>query len=80
MKLEVAFITEEQVIACVLDADAVEPTRVSGTRVNGLRYRRDFFQGTLFAVVRQAGSRSVVITAYWGDGDRRGKPTRRRPL
>ena len=77
-KLELAFISEEQLAACIVDADAVESTRLSGSPPTGLRFQRDFLQGALVVIVRQAGEQIVVITAWWNEGDRRGKPTRRR--
>lgn len=77
-KLELAFISEDQIGACVLDADAVESTRLSGFPRTGLRLQRDFAQGTLVTIVRQSGEQIIVITAWWSEGDRRGKPTRRR--
>jgi hypothetical protein len=78
-KLEIAFISEEQIAACIVDADAVESARLSGSPPVGLRLQRDFAQGTLIAIVRQSGEQISVITAWWNSGDRRGKPMRRRP-
>lgn len=77
-KLELAFISEEQLAACIVDADAVESTRLSGSPPTGLRFQRDFPQGALVVVVRQAGEQIIVITAWWNEGDRRGKPVRSR--
>jgi hypothetical protein len=77
-KLELAFISVEQIAICVRDSDAVESARLSGSPAVGLRLQRDFVQGTLVAIVRQSGDQVVVITAWWNEGDRRGKPTRRR--
>lgn len=77
-KLRLAFISEEQITACIKDSDVVESARLSGSPAVGLRLQRDFVQGTLIAIVRQSGDRIIVITAWWNEGDRRGKPTRRR--
>ena len=76
--LECAFISREQITTCIVDADAVESARLSGFPPIGLRLERDFAQGTLIAIVRQAGDQIIVITAWWNEGDRRGKPARRR--
>ncbi|MGI9117088.1 MAG: hypothetical protein ACR2JV_05580 [Gaiellales bacterium] len=76
-KLESGFVTEVHISACVLDADGVESTRLSGAPALGLRLRRDFAEGTLIAIVRQSDDRVVVITVYRNEGDRRGRPSRR---
>ena len=70
-------VTLEQIQRCVTDPDRVGSAHLSGARVAGLRFERDFERGVLVTIVRQQEAMAIVVTVYWIEGDLRGKPSRR---
>ncbi len=71
-------VTLKQVQRCVTDPDRVSSAHLSGFRMTGLRFERDFERGVLVTIVRQQEAVAIVITVYWIEGDARVKPSRRR--